>query len=153
MDITSRQTKQQCVIFFYKRILLLTNILLQRVVRGPGMYEWIMCVCVYMQPVHAFKCIMQIRTVFYLINNWQKWGIHIRNQSDPIQKCTESLNTHFWQQHLHTVRQDIHVCPYFSITYRCVLAHGFPSSHKLFSRGRSCRYKIWFSSLILFLRT
>jgi len=39
MDITSSQTMQQCVIFLYNRSLLLTNILLKRVVTGPGMYD------------------------------------------------------------------------------------------------------------------
>ena len=117
--------------------------------------RWTVYVCVCLHATSpCFKCIMKIITVIYLVNNWQKWETHIRDQSDQIQKCIESLNTHFCQQQLNTLCEtNSHVCPYFSVTYRSVSAHGFSSSHKLFSRGRSCRYKIWFSSLILFLRT
>jgi len=39
-------------------------------VTGPGMYDELsMYVRVYMQPVHAFKCIMKIRTVICIVNN------------------------------------------------------------------------------------
>lgn len=63
------------------------------------------------------------------------------SQTEYRNAYSQNINLHF--------NCSTHSMP---ITYWSAWAHGFSSSHRIFSLGRSCRYKIWFNSLILFLR-